>query len=402
MKRRDFLTISSGLTASALLKPHLWAADLPKDIRITRILAFDLPTQRMKLVGKNSRRDIHGDTSRDRMVRLFTNSGLEGLGNCRASEKELTPLLGSNPFDYFKADKPAMDSPLGTGSMPLWDLAGKALGKPAYALLGGQGARPVPVYDGSIYFMDLLQQYADRWQDRLKEEIDMGLARGHRAFKIKIGRGAKWMPTEEGYARDKAVLKIIRKHAGPDVLMGVDANNGYDLARTKRLLGDLPDIKLAFIEEMFPEEVDQYLDLKEFIKKHKLQTLIADGESQREPKPFLPFMEAQAIDIYQGDMNRFGFEGILTEAAMAKPHGFTVAPHNWGSLVGYYMQVHVGGAISNFYRAENDPLESETLIAEGYKIKDGSSTVPDAPGFGLKLDKKKFAATIKPKYDLKM
>ena len=40
-----------------------------------------------------------------------------------------------------------------------------------------------------------------------------------------------------------------------------------------------------------------------------------------------------------------------------------VAPHNWGSLVGYYMQLHVGRAIENFYRAEHDPL-SPALFAE--------------------------------------
>ena len=46
--------------------------------------------------------------------------------------------------------------------MPLWDLAGKALRQPVYALLGGKGARRVPVYDGSIYFADLLPEYTSR------------------------------------------------------------------------------------------------------------------------------------------------------------------------------------------------------------------------------------------------
>ena len=45
-----------------------------------------------------------------------------------------------------------MVSPLGTGTMPLWDLIGRALGKPAYQLLAGAGPGRVPVYDGSIYY----------------------------------------------------------------------------------------------------------------------------------------------------------------------------------------------------------------------------------------------------------
>ena len=39
---------------------------------------------------------------------------------------------------------------------------------------------------------------------------------------------------------------------------------------------------------------------------------------------------------------------------------------------------------------------------DGYAIKDGLASVPDAPGFGLKLDESKFARSIKPKFDLRL
>ena len=64
------------------------------------------------------------------------------------------------------------------------------------------------------------------------------------------------------------------------------------------------------------------------------------------------------------------------------------------------MILHMGRAIKNFYYAENDPLDSDVLIADGYAINDGAATVPDAPGFGLKIDESRFAATIKPRFDL--
>jgi L-alanine-DL-glutamate epimerase-like enolase superfamily enzyme len=100
-------------------------------------------------------------------------------------------------------------------------------------------------------------------------------------------------------------------------------------------------------------------------------------------------------------MKHFGIDGILTEAAMGKPNGILVAPHNWGSLLGYYMQLHVGRAIENFYRAEHDPLSTDVLIADGYAIADGVAQVPEKPGFGLELNAERFAATIKPLFDLK-
>jgi L-alanine-DL-glutamate epimerase-like enolase superfamily enzyme len=274
--------------------------------------------------------------------------------------------------------------------MPLWDLLGKVLKKPVYELLGGAGPKRVPVYDGSVYFADLLPQYAERWQDRFKEEIDAGLRAGHRAFKIKIGRGAKWMERAAGDARDVEVVRLIRRHAGTEALLGVDANNGCDLAGIKRFLEQAGDVNLAWVEEPFPEQVQQCLELKRFMAGHKWKTLLADGETQNNLDVFKPFIEAKALDVLQADMNAFGIEGILREAALAKPQGILVSPHNWGSLVGFYAQLHVGRGIANFFRAENDPLASDVLIAGGYKIENGACSVSDAPGFGLAVDRAGF------------
>ena len=65
------------------------------------------------------------------------------------------------------------------------------------------------------------------------------------------------------------------------------------------------------------------------------------------------------------------------------------------------MQLHVGRAVTSFYRVEHDPLATDVLIADGYDRKDGSSSVPAAPGFGLAVDEKKFAAEVKVRFDLK-
>lgn len=397
MHRRAFLTA----VGAAALGRAVRAADPPKDVRVTRAVAFDLPLKRSKVAGKNARLDVHGDSSIDRMVRLYTNAGVEAVGNCRADRKAVGELLGKDPFALYRTDDRAFAGPLGAGTMPLWDLLGKLTKKPAYELLGGAGTERVPVYDGSIYFADLLPQYADKWRDRFREEIDMGRKIGHTAFKIKVGRGSKWMPRKEGDERDVEVVKLIRKHAGKDVLLMVDANNGYDLAGAKRFMDRVGGEDLAFVEELFPEVVEQCLELKKYMKDNGWKTLLADGETQGDLNVFKPFLAAKAIDVYQADMNRFGFEGILKEAAWAEDAGATVAPHNWGSLIGYYMQLHVGRAVTNFYRAEHDPLTSRVLIADGYDRKDGASTVPDAPGFGLRIDERAFASDVKVWFDLK-
>ena len=370
------------------------------------MVAFDLRSRRNKVAGKNARLDVHGDSAVDPMVRLYTNRpGVEGLGVCRAPREKLAELLGRDPAAFFDDERRRMRGPLGSQTMPLWDLVARMRDKPACEMIGappGAGPRKVPVYDGSIYFADLLPQYAGAWEDEFKREIDLGLEAGHRAFKVKIGRGWKWMPREEGDARDVAVVRAIRRHAGDGVLLGVDANNGYDLEGAKRFLDRAGDVKLAFTEEMFPEVVEQCLALKAFLRERKWDTLLADGESQGDLEVFKPFIAAGAIDLLQADMNRFGVDGILDESDMARAgSGVRVAPHNWGSLLGYYQQLQVGAATDNFYRAEHDPLSTDVLVAESFSLKEGFATVPPTSGFGLRINEDRFASEVNVKFDLK-
>jgi L-alanine-DL-glutamate epimerase-like enolase superfamily enzyme len=65
------------------------------------------------------------------------------------------------------------------------------------------------------------------------------------------------------------------------------------------------------------------------------------------------------------------------------------------------MQLQVGRAIPNFYRAEHDPLSTTILVDEGYARKDGFATVPDTPGCGLTVNEKEFAKQAKVFHDLK-
>ena len=213
MQRRDFLAATGALAAGGLLRSVSWANDIPRDIRITRIVSFDVTSRRPKMVGKNSRLDVHGDRATDRMVRIYTNAGIEGIGNCRAEQPELASLLGKALADLYDPSATRMTA-LGNGTMPLWDLAGKALGKPAYELLGGKGPEQVKVYDGSIYFADLLPENAARPLDRFKEELDMGLRPAIVRLRSRLAAARNGWTRQAGDRRDIEVLKTIRAMPG--------------------------------------------------------------------------------------------------------------------------------------------------------------------------------------------
>ena len=69
----------------------------------------------------------------------------------------------------------------------------------------------VPCYDTSLYFDDLHLADEAEAAALIAAEAREGYERGHRAFKIKVGRGARHLPLEEGTRRDIAVIRAVRE-----------------------------------------------------------------------------------------------------------------------------------------------------------------------------------------------
>ena len=56
MNRREFVLAVSG----SLLTSTARSDDVPRELRITRVVGFESSTHRAKLAGKNARLDVHG------------------------------------------------------------------------------------------------------------------------------------------------------------------------------------------------------------------------------------------------------------------------------------------------------------------------------------------------------
>jgi L-alanine-DL-glutamate epimerase-like enolase superfamily enzyme len=338
---------------------------------------------------------VHGQQTNENVLRIATDQGVEGIGVGSVKPETARLVLGRTLAEFWKPGIGVI-SPLDRADHALYDVMGKALGVPAWRLLGGDGPEWVPVYDGSIYFNDLLPEHESRGVARLVEEVETSLHAGHRAFKIKVGRGFKWMEKDPGFKRDVEVVQSIRKLVGKDIKLMVDANNGYDLKTTQRWLDTVGD-ELFFVEEMFPEEVDQDLELKRFLKQKGWKTLVADGESAREVNHFDPFIASDALDVLQPDIRSFGLtrQWELSRKIADKPQ-IKLAPHNWGSHLGLHMQLILARGIPNFLIAEEDRSTSELFDTSIFEFKDGKMRVPDMPGCGLVLRdrvfKEKYAA----------
>jgi L-alanine-DL-glutamate epimerase-like enolase superfamily enzyme len=279
---------------------------------------------------------------------------------------------------------------------PLFDLIGKMTSKPAWALIGPSVRDRVEVYDGTLYFSDVW--FPSRGVRAAVEEAEEAFKRGYRGVKLKMGRGSKWMERDAGVQRDIAVTLAVSKVAGRGGKVLVDANNGYrdDNDRLWRYISETAPAKLFWLEEMFPEDVALYTALRERMEKAGIRTLIAEGESVRDIRDFEPYLKPKKLfDVLQMDIRTGGLLDNITVARMAAEVGAVSVPHNWGSMVGGYMGLHLSKAVQAVTAAEDDRSTCEVVVGEGYRFQDGYYHVPDRPGLSLHVNEKEYQRQCK-------
>lgn len=253
--------------------------------RIVSVEWAELEGQRPRKAGCNARLGEHGLTVKVPIARLAAEDGSSGFGFCQTTPEQAHTILGSPLEQLFSIEQGVLPQAL-PFEYPLWDLAGQRSGQPVYGLAAAQAgvAIPapyrVPCYDTSLYFDDLHLASEAEAAQLLAEEARQGYARGHRAFKIKVGRGARHLPLEEGTRRDIAIVHAVREAVGPGCPLMLDANNGYNLNLTKRVLAETASCNIFWIEEAFHEDRILYLDLQAWLKAEGLDVLIADGEGR--------------------------------------------------------------------------------------------------------------------------
>lgn len=365
---------------------------------ITRIEWGRLTGQRPRKAGSNARLGDHGSAVAVPIARLTTEDGTSGFGACRATPEQLGALLGVRLGDTFSPDRGVADAWLSC-EYPLWDLAAGRAGVPVYALAaaiaGMVSSDPyrAPCYDTSLYFDDLHLASDDEASALVASEAREGYERGHRAFKVKVGRGARHLPLEAGTRRDIAVVRAVREAVGPGPALMLDANNGYNLNLARRVLAETADCEVLWLEEAFHEDSVLYRDLREWLQREGLPVLIADGEGEASPS-LLEWACQGIIDVVQYDIYGHGFTRWLATGTLLDGWGVRSAPHHYGGHYGNYAACHLAGAIRGFAYVEWDEATTPGLDASGYAIREGWVEVPAAPGFGLALDEEVFRLAV--------
>lgn len=436
MNRRRFVaSCAAGLAVASL--PRFVRAQIPKrpELRITRIFVQPSAGRRLTPVAPNAYAAYRGFDRSQPVLRIQTAQGLEGLGHNSMPAEALRELLGLDPFQLFQwtADgriagraeaHAARLARLGGTDIALLDLIGKALQRPIATLLGSAVRKSVPIYNSCLYMEDLLTPEQSTGLAYLegpspRDPVEMVARKatwilrrpeGFKAIKLKIGR-SRWMHSPaEAEARDIAVTKVVRAAIGPDVKLFVDGNKDYD-KRPQAAAEYAEAVRAAnvsFLEQMLPDTDAKGLrEFRLMLRAANNLVRLAGGESEVGGLPddvytqrvSVPGGTEPLLDIDQADMCRNGFLHIRDKAAAQRPLGMTFAPHNFGSKLGFYAQVHLGLIVPNWEASEIDDVNFPALHDDGFVVRDGVAKITGEPGLGVRLEP---AALSAPTIDLKL
>jgi len=95
--------------------------ELPDNIAITKIEAAVITGTRPRIIGRNSRRGVHGQIVREPVVRLHTNVGVTGWGWSNAKPEDGRRLVGRRLREVFDLTTGTVDDFM-KFDLPLWDL----------------------------------------------------------------------------------------------------------------------------------------------------------------------------------------------------------------------------------------------------------------------------------------
>jgi L-alanine-DL-glutamate epimerase-like enolase superfamily enzyme len=257
----------------------------------------------------------------------------------------------------------------------LWDIAGKAAGKPVRDLLHGAGRTRVPAYGSSVYIDSFDAMVADA-----RAQVS---ARGYAALKIKIGRS----PEQGGIRADVESVAEIRGALGPGVDLMVDANGAYNGATGTWVGRELEAFDVKWLEEPVPPD-----DLNGYRRVRSMtSTPLAAGESHFATASFRPMISEGLIDYVQPDLGRCG--GITSArhiASLASAFGVGFAPHTgFSGGLSQLAALQLAAAAPEIDSVEHMFIDNPAreIFVEPYPDAEGGFVdVPCAPGLGLDLD----------------
>jgi L-rhamnonate dehydratase len=338
----------------------------------------------------------------DLVIRVHTDEGIVGIGEVDSAPEAVLALVtapgshaiansfhsllvGEDPRDverlwqkmyrgmnYIGRRGIALHAQSGI-DIALWDIRGKAEGKPISELLGGAIHTKVRAY-ASMLMPDTTAETAER----------VAALREAGFTAVKLG----WGPLGKDPAHDVRLAAAAKEAAGDGDIL-IDAGLGY-VADAKVAIGvarELEQLGIYWLEEPFePDEYEAYAELADAV-----DIRVAAGEQDTTLWGFRELIERGHVDVVQPDVTRCGgITELVRIAAFAREHGVETVPHAWKSGIIKAASLHVNAVLPDAtfqeYCVADTPI-NQTLVKERMPVDaDGFVAVPTGPGLGIELD----------------
>ncbi|MGE0210813.1 MAG: mandelate racemase/muconate lactonizing enzyme family protein [Parvibaculaceae bacterium] len=278
--------------------------------------------------------------------------------------------------------------------MALWDIQGKAVGKPVCDLLGGRVHERLRTYtylyprsgEGGAYAPSPVYSDPDAAAGRALEYIAMGFT----AVKFDpAGRYSTFDPRQpslEALDRSEAFCRTIRAAVGDrcDLLFGTHGQ--FTTSGAIRLARRIEPYDPLWFEEPVPPEMPE--EMAKVARATRVP--VATGERLSTKYEFARVLALGAASILQPALGRVG--GLLEAkkiAAMAETHYAQIAPHLYCGPIEGAANIQLAAASPNFLILES--IETwggfhAELLKTPIRWEEGFVVPPDAPGLGVELD----------------
>jgi L-alanine-DL-glutamate epimerase-like enolase superfamily enzyme len=257
--------------------------------------------------------------------------------------------------------------------MALWDIAGKACGRPLYQLWGGAFRKKIEYY-GYVH--------PSTPEDSAAQATAL-VAQGFGTIYLKVGFDE---------ADDLGRVRAIREAVGNGPKIRVDANQSWSVGEAIRIIRRLGEYDLEFVDQpVLMYNLDALARVRAAV-----DLPIASHESSWTMYEALNVLKRGAADVIHVDP-RFdaGFTGARLTAGMAEAAGVPVVAHSFtelGAAQSAYM--HLIASAPNFTLANQTAYASlaDDIIQGGLlTFENGCMELPENPGIGVELDLGKVA-----------
>lgn len=252
--------------------------------------------------------------------------------------------------------------------LALWDIIGKASGRTVAQLLGGYR-------DHATVYMTYGFGNYDR--DQLADLARGLIAEGHTRLKMLVAVPGL------GWREDAARVRYVREAIGQDVELALDANESYAPTEAIKLCQAIEDCDIAWLED--PVYKNDVKDLAHLRRHTKIP--LAAGQMEGHSARFRQYLEHDAIDILLPNPM---FNGGVTEtrkvAYLAQIYNKPLSDAGGAT----YFSLHHVAAFRNGTHVEchfKSQFMEENLFLGAPKPENGRLKIPDAPGFGLEVNR---------------